>query len=389
LNLNIENNNFLKAAGAASTMLHPGIQTTDATLIIDGTGKLTSEGDCGIGGYKTSLNSGVITINGGRIIAKGENASGIGSGSTYSWFPGGGGPVTINGGTVTATAGDQGHGIGSKLTGYEGTLTMNGNGVVFTSSVSDNDSKRTNGILFIGNPGNAFGTVTIGTDFTISGTNMLTIATDATVNIPMGFTITNEGSVTNNGRVYKCGTITGDGTWNGNAAVSACPQITTTELEDGTEDEAYSETLEADSEFAVTWSIEEGDLPEGLTLDPTTGEISGTPAEHGTFDFTVKAANHMGYDIQDLSIIILPNVGIDCITQSQLTAWSQNGILYVSGLTPGDKWSVYTITGILIYEAESGTSASLSNREKAESVVLPRNGIYIVKSGNKTVKVIL
>ncbi|MFO7899147.1 MAG: Ig domain-containing protein, partial [Planctomycetota bacterium] len=52
---------------------------------------------------------------------------------------------------------------------------------------------------------------------------------------------------------------------------------------------AYSETLEAsDGAEPYTWSISEGSLPAGLTLDPATGEISGTPTGEETANFTVK-----------------------------------------------------------------------------------------------------
>ena len=38
----------------------------------------------------------------------------------------------------------------------------------------------------------------------------------------------------------------------------------------------------------LSWSISSGALPLGLTLEPSTGLISGTPSGSGTFDFTVQ-----------------------------------------------------------------------------------------------------
>jgi hypothetical protein len=42
------------------------------------------------------------------------------------------------------------------------------------------------------------------------------------------------------------------------------------------------------------WSIASGTLPPGLTLNPSTGVVSGTPTGLGTFTFTVRADNQNG-----------------------------------------------------------------------------------------------
>jgi hypothetical protein len=43
---------------------------------------------------------------------------------------------------------------------------------------------------------------------------------------------------------------------------------------------------------AVTFEIAAGSLPPGMTLNPTTGLISGTPTTPGTYNFTVRAAQN-------------------------------------------------------------------------------------------------
>ena len=80
------------------------------------------------------------------------------------------------------------------------------------------------------------------------------------------------------------------------------PVITTTTLQGGKAGAAYSQTLAATGTAPITWSIESGSLPAGLTLSGNT--ISGTPTTAGTFTFEVKAANGAGSDTQELSIVI-------------------------------------------------------------------------------------
>ncbi len=86
--------------------------------------------------------------------------------------------------------------------------------------------------------------------------------------------------------------------------------ITTTNLPDGMVEEAYSTTLEAtDGTAPYTWSVSKGSLPTGLSLNPATGKISGTPTEEGSTNFTVKVtdgATPVQEAIEELSIRVNP-----------------------------------------------------------------------------------
>ena len=82
------------------------------------------------------------------------------------------------------------------------------------------------------------------------------------------------------------------------------PSITTDTLPGGKVDEAYRQTLTANGTTPIIWSIENGGLPAGLSLNKDTGEISGTPTADGTAKFTVKAENRVGSDTKELSITI-------------------------------------------------------------------------------------
>ena len=57
---------------------------------------------------------------------------------------------------------------------------------------------------------------------------------------------------------------------------------------------AYSFQVTASGTAPITFSITAGTLPTGLTLDPATGIISGTPTTLGSYSYTVTATNTAG-----------------------------------------------------------------------------------------------
>ncbi len=70
--------------------------------------------------------------------------------------------------------------------------------------------------------------------------------------------------------------------------------ITTSSLPEGIINVPYSQTVTASGGIPpYSWSIIGGSLPTGLTLNSETGEISGTPEEVGSFDFTVQIADDL------------------------------------------------------------------------------------------------
>lgn len=89
-------------------------------------------------------------------------------------------------------------------------------------------------------------------------------------------------------------------------AQTECPIIATgpaSELVKGT---AYSSSVAATSAtLAVNYELHSGDLPTGLTIDPETGAITGTPTEEGSFTFTVYAFNELGnYDEATYTLVV-------------------------------------------------------------------------------------
>ena len=62
-----------------------------------------------------------------------------------------------------------------------------------------------------------------------------------------------------------------------------------------------------------------------------------------------------------------------------LNAWAQNGRLFVNGLIINEPWSVYSLSGILIYR-------NIANSEEAD-IPLVVHSVYIVQSGQEIIKV--
>jgi hypothetical protein len=66
-------------------------------------------------------------------------------------------------------------------------------------------------------------------------------------------------------------------------------------LPDGAIGAAYAQTFTATGGAApYAFSVGAGALPGGLSLDPATGELSGSPSESGTFSFRVVATDAAG-----------------------------------------------------------------------------------------------
>src|SRR5262249_16293735 len=66
------------------------------------------------------------------------------------------------------------------------------------------------------------------------------------------------------------------------------PTITTTTLSNGIVNQVYNQTVfETGGTAPFTWSIISGSLPAGLSLNASSGVISGTPTTAGMSSFTI------------------------------------------------------------------------------------------------------
>ncbi len=112
------------------------------------------------------------------------------------------------------------------------------------------------------------------------------------------------------------------GFWQG-AASGQCPTITITPatLPNAQLSQAYSQQLTQSAGSApLTWSISVNSLPNNLTLNASTGLLSGTPIVSGSFPFTVKVTDINGCMGTQAYTLVIGNCPTITVTPASLPA---------------------------------------------------------------------
>ena len=182
-----------------------GLQVSNgASLVIteNRNGSLNATGGifgAGIGGGNGG-SGGTITINSGTVnaTAVGSPSDNVGGAGIGGGVGGAGGKITITGGTVIATGGGNGAGIGGRG-GAGGTFAADGNAFIVANSISDQSGKDSSwsGVIFEGDEGQVYGSpITLTTDAEIPSGKELTIKEGQTLTVGDGVTLTNNGTTT-------------------------------------------------------------------------------------------------------------------------------------------------------------------------------------------------
>lgn len=282
----------------------------DASLNISGSGSLTVSGlsGNGIGIFMSSQNSANLTIEEASVTALGSQNGGSGVRLITSQTGSPSLTIEVKGGSLQASGETNGIHFLSNVNGATAVanLKVSGNAMVKASNIittkdgtgsapelkpAASGSDGTGGIIWDGKNGTVYGDVTLDESLTINQGETLTV--------PEGSSLNGNGNLTNSGTIINHGTLTGD--VGGSGTVITAPKITTTTLPNGTVDTEYKQTLTATGNN-IRWSSD--DLPEWLTLDNSTGVITGTPTTADTYNFTVTATNDAGSDSKEFTLTI-------------------------------------------------------------------------------------
>lgn len=140
--------------------------------------------------------------------------------------------------------------------------------------------------------------------------------------------------------------------------INPLPSITTSSLPDGERAVAYSTVLDADN-GTPPYSWAGSGLPAGLSIDPGTGELSGTPTVFGPFSITVTVTDVAGASVSRILSLTLhqePTIGAGTLPDwtvdraypnTQINASGGNGTYTFTSTALPSGLSLGTSSGII------------------------------------------
>lgn len=159
---------------------------------------------------------------------------------------------------------------------------------------------------------------------------------------------------------------------------ATAPSILTTQLSEGIENRDYREIASAGGGVPpYGWSLVAGSLPPGLSLDPSTGTISGRPAAAGHYPFTLQVVDARSRLAQrDLALLIIPAFSALTVERAGL---GQGQVLSdPPGISCGSECQAIYPAGTLVrLFGAAAPGSSLSRWEGAEDC---RDGVVEMKA---------
>ena len=359
LNIQVTGNNVVSGSIGIYALSNGG----EVSVTISGGGSLTASGSQAGIHIISEFSNAVLAIEGTTLKASGSYGDGVlvQAGESSS------GSLSVNGGSLTASGntgiyfqfstGDSGSGIPS--------LTVAGNAVVDAKSggIAHNSSNNlsiqgNSGIVFNGSTGTVYGNASLQKDLIIGEGESLILDNGASLDAN-GHNVIVDGGTLDESIKNNLGN-----------SVKYTPTITTSSLSNGTVGIGYSTTLAAEGTAPITWSVTGGSLPEGLSLDASTGVISGTPTAEGGSTFTVTAANAYGSDSREFTLnidkpVVIPVTGVK-LDKTSLTLQETDSATLTATVEPADaankgltwQWQISRDDGTTWVDIDGATGSS-------------------------------
>ena len=303
LTITLEGTNTIAEVGKGIFVLASSASTGSSNLTIQGDGSLNaSASQTGIW-VQSNSNNAALCVENAEVTASSDVA--FKNGVLVQAKDGSDVSLTVNGGSLTASvnaniwfqfgSGASGSGTPTVTVSNNAIVRANG-GIANNSSTSiqyGTGNEENGGIVFDNGTGTVYGNVTLQEDLTIGDSESLILDNGASLSAG-GHNVIVDGGMLDESIKTRLAD-----------SVKYTPTITTTSLLNGNVWQPYSVTLSATGTDSITWSLaKDSTLPNGLTLNENTGEISGTPTAEGTSTFTITATNHWGSDDKELSLTI-------------------------------------------------------------------------------------